>query len=74
VGTNVLEVVRKECQIKGSFCYTLAEFKKAIELVYDGKINFEGIISKFSLDELTKGFESTIHKESIKVILEVSAS
>jgi (R,R)-butanediol dehydrogenase/meso-butanediol dehydrogenase/diacetyl reductase len=70
---DLIDIVRTECRIKGTFCYTLSEFEKAIDLVSEGKINFEGIVSKFSLDELTEGFESTIHKKSIKVILEVNA-
>ena len=66
---NLLEVVRGEITVKGTFCYTLSEFEGAIRLVLDHKINFDGIVDKLPLSKLQEGFENAMSKKSLKVIL-----
>ncbi len=66
---NLLEVVRGEVVVKGTFCYTLSEFEGAIQLVLDQKINFDGIVEQLPLLKLREGFENAMSKKSIKVIL-----
>lgn len=66
---NLLEMVRSESIIKGSFCYTLSEFESAIRLVEENKINFKGIVTRFKLEQLPEAFDSVITKKAIKAIL-----
>ena len=66
---NLLEVVREEMTIKGTFCYTLSEFEGAVRLVLDHKINFDGIVEELPLAKLKEGFENAMNKKSLKVIL-----
>ena len=66
---NLLEIMRGELSVKGTFCYTLSEFEGAIQLVLDKKIKFEGIVDTLPLSQLKEGFENAMHKKSLKVIL-----
>lgn len=66
---NLLEVVRNEIVVKGTFCYTLSEFEEAIQLVLDHKINFKGIVETLPLSQLKEGFENAMSKKSLKIIL-----
>lgn len=66
---NLLEVVRGEFTVKGTFCYTLSEFEEAIQIVINNKINFDGIIDELPLSKLKEGFENAMNKKSLKVIL-----
>ena len=66
---NLLEIVRGEISVKGTFCYTLSEFEGAIQLVLDHMINFHGIAEILPLSQLKEGFENAMSKKSLKVIL-----
>lgn len=66
---NLLEIVRGEFLVKGTFCYTLSEFEEAIRLVLNHKINFDGMIEVLPLKQLKEGFENAMKKKSLKVIL-----
>lgn len=66
---NLLEVVRGEFAIKGTFCYTLSEFEEAIQIVLNNKIDFDGIVDELPLLKLKEGFENAMNKKSLKVIL-----
>jgi len=66
------KIVSRELEIKGSFCYNNEEFKNAIELVKDKKINTDKLIShRFKLEEINKGIELIKQKKAIKIMLSI---
>jgi L-iditol 2-dehydrogenase len=71
-GVDLLSVVRNENTIVGSFCYTYDDYAHAAELVVDGKINFDPMISHvLPLTDLDQGFSLAIEEKAIKVVFEL---
>jgi L-iditol 2-dehydrogenase len=66
---DMLEVVRSELEVAGSFCYLLSEFEDAIRFVGEKRISFEGIVDRFPLDDLPEAFESVLARKSVKAML-----
>ena len=66
---DLTHIMRSELRICGTFCYLLHEFEDAIKFVEAGKINFDGIMSRYSMDELPIAMEKTLARELIKPIL-----
>ena len=66
---DLLELVRNELTIQGTFCYTLSSFEMAIKLVIGNHINFDGIVDTYPLSQLDEAFDRALHKRSIKVIV-----
>ena len=59
-----------EINVTGSIDSTIAEFKKALELISKKIINVNSMISHIiSLENIMEGFELIEKKESIKVIV-----
>lgn len=68
---NLFPLVRNETNIVGAFCYTWDDYQNALELVVDGKIRFDGIVTHtLPMSQADKGFELAIDRKAIKVILE----
>jgi L-iditol 2-dehydrogenase len=64
-------VIRSQYRISFAFCYTWSEYQQAVGLVVNGSIKFEGIVTHVvPMDEADKGFELSIGRQAIKVILE----
>ncbi|MEM3406336.1 MAG: galactitol-1-phosphate 5-dehydrogenase [Nitrososphaerota archaeon] len=69
---EMLDIVTKEKQIIGSYGYTSLDFKTALNLIAEGKVNVKPLITHvFSLNEISKGFEvlSKNREEVIKVVI-----
>lgn len=69
---EMLDIVTKEKQIIGSYGYTPLDFKTALNLIAEGKVNVKPLITHvFSLNEIPKGFEvlSKNREEVIKVVI-----
>ena len=69
---DFMTVVPRELQLKGTQCYTDADFARAIDLLESGKIEVEPLVSIMPLDEGPAAFERLVTDpgETIKVILE----
>jgi len=68
----MLDIVTKEKQIIGSYGYTPLDFRIALKLISEGKVNLKPLITHvFPLKEVLKGFEtlSKNREETIKVII-----
>ncbi|MBV7328442.1 alcohol dehydrogenase catalytic domain-containing protein [Chloroflexi bacterium TSY] len=74
VPVDFMTVVPRELQLKGTQCYTDADFSLAIELLASGKITVEPLISTMPLDEGSATFEMLVNDpgDTIKVILDPS--
>ncbi|MEM3130049.1 MAG: galactitol-1-phosphate 5-dehydrogenase [Nitrososphaerota archaeon] len=69
---EMLDIVTKEKKIIGSYGYTPLDFKTALNLIAEEKVNVKPLITHvFSLNEISKGFEvlSKNREEVIKVII-----
>jgi 2-desacetyl-2-hydroxyethyl bacteriochlorophyllide A dehydrogenase len=70
---NMQEVVTRELKITGTYIYTHAEFGEAIELLTQGKINLNLLISEIvSLENAADAFNRLAHQPEklIKIIVE----
>ena len=64
------EIVRYQRKIMGSYIGYPQDFLDAIELIENGVIDVEKLIShRIPLEELTKGFELMKEKKCIKIIV-----
>jgi L-iditol 2-dehydrogenase len=60
----------RQLNIKGSVGYTRATWDRAIEIINQGNINFEDIIShRMPLSDWQKGFDLMEQKKSLKILL-----
>jgi len=69
---DMLDIVTKEKRIIGSYVYTPLDFKIALKLISEKRVNVKSLITHvFSLKEILKGFEtlSKNREETIKVII-----
>ncbi|MEM2178641.1 MAG: zinc-binding dehydrogenase, partial [Candidatus Methanomethylicaceae archaeon] len=72
VELDILDIVAKEKKIIGSYTYTPIDFRIALNLISEKKIDVKSLITHtFSLNEISKGFEylSKNKEETIKVII-----
>jgi len=69
---DILDAVVNELEIKGSYCYTSEDFKRALSLIKDQKMNVRPLITNvLHLDEAARGFE-LLHQKTegvLKVLL-----
>lgn len=69
---DLLSVVRNENTIVGSFCYTYDDYSHATNLVIDGKINIDKMVSHIMpLADLDQGFALSLAEKAIKVVFEL---
>ena len=69
---DLLSVVRNENTIVGSFCYTYDDYSRATDLVIDGKINLDKMVSHIMpLTDLDRGFALSLAEKAIKVVFEL---
>jgi D-xylulose reductase len=67
----ILKVGAKEITVKGSFRYAEGDYKVAVELVGQGKIDVKGLITgKVAFEEAEKAFGSVRRGEGIKMLIE----
>ncbi len=60
----------RQLNIKGSVGYTRATWDRAIEIINQGNINFEDVIShRMPLSDWQKGFDLMEQKKSLKILL-----
>jgi L-iditol 2-dehydrogenase len=65
---EIMDAVVKEFDIKGSYCYTHDDFKKALDFIKDRRINVKTLITNvLPLDEAEKGFE-LLHEKKERVL------
>lgn len=65
-----IEIVMSKLQILGSSDYTWNEFEEVINLLSQGRIQVEPIIThEFSLNEMEKALMTIKNREALKVIL-----
>jgi len=65
---NVQDAVLRELEIKGSYCYAPTDFRRAISLIGDRKIDVKSLITNvLPLCEARKGFE-LLQKKTEKVL------
>lgn len=64
------QVVRRELNIKGSICYSWQDYKECLDLIKDGRLKVDPIIThRFGLHEIDKAMDVIEKRESIKVML-----
>ena len=73
VPSDLVSLILKEIEIRGSKIYTGQDFVRAINLVAKGKINLNPLIThRLKLDEIARGFEVMKNPEvSMKVLIEL---
>ena len=65
---DIQDVVLKEFDIKGSYCYTPGDFRRATSFIKDRKIDVKSLVTDvLPLDEAKTGFE-LLHKKTDKVL------
>ncbi len=70
VPMNLGKVVRSEVDIMGTICYTREEFKECLELIENGRVQVEPLITHhFPLSEMEKAFEIAMARQSIKIMM-----
>ena len=68
------DVVRREISITGSICYTWLDFQSSLELVAQGRVQVEPLLShRLPLVQMGKALEIAQRRESVKIILYPSA-
>jgi threonine dehydrogenase-like Zn-dependent dehydrogenase len=64
------DVVRREITIRGSICYTWLDFQTSLELVAQGRVQVEPLLThRFPLDRMAEALEIARRRESVKIIL-----
>lgn len=67
---TLAEVVRKELRLYGSFCYTLPEFRASLELLENGSVVTEPVIShRLPLRDFEEALDLIYRREAVKVML-----
>lgn len=65
---DIQDAVLKEFDIKGSYCYTQEDFRRAVNFIEDRRIDVKSLITNvFPLDEAEKGFE-LLEKKTDRVL------
>ena len=65
---DIQDAVLKEFDIKGSYCYTPGDFRRATSFIKDRKIDVKSLVTDvLPLDEAKTGFE-LLHKKTDKVL------
>ena len=65
---DIQDAVLKEFDIKGSYCYTPGDFRRATSFIKDRKIDVKSLVTNvLSLDEAKTGFD-LLHKKTDKVL------
>jgi len=68
---DLVPFVRNENRITSAFCYTWEVYQQALEIVLNGKIKFDGIVTHvLPMSEADKGFDLYLRREAIKIILQ----
>ena len=69
---EMLDIVAKEMEIKGSYGYTPRDFKTALDLIITGRLNARSLITHvLALDDIKNGFEilAKRREQVIKVVI-----
>ena len=68
---DFMQVVPKELHLRGTQCYTDADFAHAIDLLSEGQIQVDALTTEMALDAGPKAFEmlATNPGDAIKVVL-----
>lgn len=68
--TDLGKVVRSEINICGTICYTREEFKECLQLIDDGRINVDSMITHhYALKDMEQAFEMFQSRQAIKIML-----
>ncbi len=68
--TDLGKVVRSEINICGTICYTREEFKECLQLIEDGRINVDSMITHhYALKDMEQAFEMFQSRQAIKIML-----
>ena len=68
------DVVRREIRITGSICYTWLDFQASLELVTQGRVQVEPLLShRLPLSQMGTALDLARRRESVKIILYPSA-
>jgi L-iditol 2-dehydrogenase len=68
---NPAPIVRHELQVVGSFCYNHETFAASLELLRQGRVQIEPVVSHvLPLSEMGRALELLHRREALKVILE----
>lgn len=73
VNFDIMDVVTRELDVRGSYCYTSREFKKAIDFISNRRFDVASMITNvLPLEKVKEGFEllSKKEKDVVKVILQ----
>jgi 2-desacetyl-2-hydroxyethyl bacteriochlorophyllide A dehydrogenase len=66
---NMLRFRKKESTLLGCSRYTRSEFREAVKMLIDNKINTDLIIThKFSIDRVREAFETGVNRQKTKAI------
>jgi L-iditol 2-dehydrogenase len=66
---NMLRFRKKESTLLGCSRYTRSEFREAVKMLMDDKINTDLIIThKFSIDRIGEAFETAVNRQKTKAI------
>lgn len=70
VTANIVDIVRREIQVKGSMCYSGIDFKECIDLVESKRIKVEPLITHtFRLEEIDRALKLIDRGNTMKVLL-----
>ena len=67
---NLGKVVRSEIDIHGTICYTREEFRECLDLIEDGRLQVEPLITHhYALRDMQEAFEMFQSRQAIKIML-----
>jgi threonine 3-dehydrogenase len=67
---NLVSLVRKEVQIKGSYGYTCEEVKQVMKMVDRGQVELDPIIThRLPLEDVNKGFDLLREGNTLRTLI-----
>jgi len=75
INTDFNKVTMKELRVIGSFGYVWTSWQRTIQLLAEGRVNIEALIShEFPLDQFDEAFRASSDGTAIKVLLKPKSS
>lgn len=65
------DIYYRELTVLGSYSPSCKDLEKALELLKNGKVNVEGFMSEYSLENINTAVEDTFNKKTLKAYIKI---